>query len=71
MHTKNFLTVEKVENPMKFHYFVTDDGTSSYLVSRNPIFCTKYAKEEGNLNILGSVTSFGDSFSMYITSDDE
>ena len=57
--------VYKVEQPMQFQYFFTDDGTSNFLVSRNPCLLSKYGRREGNLNILGCVTSFGDNFGSY------
>jgi len=57
--------VYKVESPMRFQYFFTDDGTSNFLVSRNPTLYSKYGRAEGNLNILGCVTSFGDNFGSY------
>lgn len=57
--------VYKVEQPMQFQYFFTDDGTSNFLVSRNPCLLSKYGRGEGLLNILGCVTSFGDNFGSY------
>ena len=61
--------INKVENPMKFQYFITDDGLSSFLVGRTPSFYTRYSSGEGNLKILGCVTSFGDNFSAYIVDE--
>jgi hypothetical protein len=55
----------KVEQPMRFQYFFTDDGTSNFLVSRNPTLFSKYGRSEGDLNVLGCVTSFGDNFGTY------
>ena len=48
---------------------MTDDGLSSFLVGRTPSFYTRYSSGEGNLKILGCVTSFGDNFSAYITDE--
>ena len=61
--------VHKVEQPMCFQYFFTDDGLSNFLISRTPSLYTKYRKGEGNLNILGCLTSFGDNFGSYFTDD--
>ena len=63
--------VYKVEQPMKFQYFFTDDGTSNFLVSRNPCLLSKYGRGEGHLNILGCVTSFGDNFGSYFIDEVE
>ncbi len=57
--------VHKVQQPMKFEYFFSNDGISTLLVSRSPVMYTHYGKHEGDLNILGSVTSFGEDIGSY------
>lgn len=61
--------VHKVEQPMRFQYFFTDDGVSNFLISRTPSLYSKYGKGEGNLTILGCITAFGDNFGSYFTDE--
>jgi len=61
--------IYKVDQPMRFQYFFTEDGVSNFLVSRTPSLFTKYGSAEGNINVLGCVTSFGEDFGVYFTDE--